>query len=359
MNDLARLTKELDAACSGRLAAEKQAYMSLPRPGVSPSSVSFPPLPTTTSPSSSTPSSISGFCREHFSGAFNGVFGVGGVLPQYPIPLIYGNNANNVVPVLCQQSPNYLAQIAPLMCQSSSSMASGQKGPINGMGQFHPTGEQNPIPMQRLARAASISSATMAQNEQKNGEIRSKTPVGEAKKQQFEEIEEKMNGKRKEKKKLRKEERKMDEEENGEEKKGTSRMSFSALFRRIRRESSHGRKKNAKKEKNKGGKGVEDGEWHSDGEALEQEKNGRMAEKEEENEANLNGFSQSSRSLRLEIIGNEKEEEKPNHSPLYAQIKKMPTQTTNHHQQNGNIVEEVNTVITVYTILIPHGKLFF
>lgn len=33
VNDLARLTKELDAACSGRLAAEKQAYMSLPRPG--------------------------------------------------------------------------------------------------------------------------------------------------------------------------------------------------------------------------------------------------------------------------------------------------------------------------------------
>uniref|UniRef100_A0A914L6N2 Alpha-catulin n=1 Tax=Meloidogyne incognita TaxID=6306 RepID=A0A914L6N2_MELIC len=33
VNDLARLTKEIDAACSGRLAAEKQAYMSLPRPG--------------------------------------------------------------------------------------------------------------------------------------------------------------------------------------------------------------------------------------------------------------------------------------------------------------------------------------
>ncbi|KAL3119968.1 hypothetical protein niasHT_007096 [Heterodera trifolii] len=35
VNDLARMSKELDAACSGRLAAEKQAYMSLPRPGVS------------------------------------------------------------------------------------------------------------------------------------------------------------------------------------------------------------------------------------------------------------------------------------------------------------------------------------
>lgn len=36
INDLSRLAKELDAAVSGRIAAEKQAYMSLPRPGVSP-----------------------------------------------------------------------------------------------------------------------------------------------------------------------------------------------------------------------------------------------------------------------------------------------------------------------------------
>lgn len=35
VNDLSRLAKETDAAASGRLAAEKQAYMSLPRPGVS------------------------------------------------------------------------------------------------------------------------------------------------------------------------------------------------------------------------------------------------------------------------------------------------------------------------------------
>ncbi|VDN57602.1 unnamed protein product [Dracunculus medinensis] len=35
VNDLSRLAKETDAAVSGRLAAEKQAYMSLPRPGVS------------------------------------------------------------------------------------------------------------------------------------------------------------------------------------------------------------------------------------------------------------------------------------------------------------------------------------
>lgn len=36
INDLSKLAKELDAAASGRVAAEKQAYMSLPRPGVSP-----------------------------------------------------------------------------------------------------------------------------------------------------------------------------------------------------------------------------------------------------------------------------------------------------------------------------------
>ena len=35
MNDLSRLAKESDAAANGRVAAEKQAYMSLPRPGVS------------------------------------------------------------------------------------------------------------------------------------------------------------------------------------------------------------------------------------------------------------------------------------------------------------------------------------
>lgn len=38
INDLSRLAKELDAAASGRIAAEKQAYQSLPRPGVSSSS---------------------------------------------------------------------------------------------------------------------------------------------------------------------------------------------------------------------------------------------------------------------------------------------------------------------------------
>uniref|UniRef100_A0A914HFZ8 Alpha-catulin n=1 Tax=Globodera rostochiensis TaxID=31243 RepID=A0A914HFZ8_GLORO len=44
VNDLARMSKELDAACSGRLAAEKQAYMSLPRPGVSLALVSSSPV---------------------------------------------------------------------------------------------------------------------------------------------------------------------------------------------------------------------------------------------------------------------------------------------------------------------------
>lgn len=39
VNDLSRLAKETDAAASGRLAAEKQAYMSLPRPGVSQSTI--------------------------------------------------------------------------------------------------------------------------------------------------------------------------------------------------------------------------------------------------------------------------------------------------------------------------------
>lgn len=38
INDLSRLAKELDATASGKIAAEKQAYMSLPRPGVSSSS---------------------------------------------------------------------------------------------------------------------------------------------------------------------------------------------------------------------------------------------------------------------------------------------------------------------------------
>jgi hypothetical protein len=38
INDLSRLSKEIDAAASGRVAAEKQAYMSLPRPGVGSSS---------------------------------------------------------------------------------------------------------------------------------------------------------------------------------------------------------------------------------------------------------------------------------------------------------------------------------
>lgn len=35
MNDVSRLAKESDSAVHGRVAAEKQAYMSLPRPGVS------------------------------------------------------------------------------------------------------------------------------------------------------------------------------------------------------------------------------------------------------------------------------------------------------------------------------------
>lgn len=40
VNDLSRVAKESDVAANGRVAAEKQAYMSLPRPGVSNSSVS-------------------------------------------------------------------------------------------------------------------------------------------------------------------------------------------------------------------------------------------------------------------------------------------------------------------------------
>jgi hypothetical protein len=34
INDVSRLAKDSDAAVHGRLAAEKQAYMSLPKPGV-------------------------------------------------------------------------------------------------------------------------------------------------------------------------------------------------------------------------------------------------------------------------------------------------------------------------------------
>lgn len=51
VNDVSRLAKETDAAASGRLAAEKHAYMSLPRPGVSlpvaacARSYSLPPSP--------------------------------------------------------------------------------------------------------------------------------------------------------------------------------------------------------------------------------------------------------------------------------------------------------------------------
>ncbi|KAK6025036.1 hypothetical protein OSTOST_09074 [Ostertagia ostertagi] len=46
VNDLSRLAKESDSAACGRVAAEKQAYMSLPRPGVSStdSSSSLPPF---------------------------------------------------------------------------------------------------------------------------------------------------------------------------------------------------------------------------------------------------------------------------------------------------------------------------
>ena len=35
INDVSRLAKDSDAAVHGRVAADKQAYMSLPRPGVS------------------------------------------------------------------------------------------------------------------------------------------------------------------------------------------------------------------------------------------------------------------------------------------------------------------------------------
>ena len=44
VNDLSRLAKQADAAANGRVAAEKQAYMSLPRPGVSGGAL-FPAAP--------------------------------------------------------------------------------------------------------------------------------------------------------------------------------------------------------------------------------------------------------------------------------------------------------------------------
>lgn len=65
VNDLSRLAKETDAAASGRLAAEKQAYMSLPRPGVSQSTIGshrndcIPFLSATSSPSSDRSSNLS------------------------------------------------------------------------------------------------------------------------------------------------------------------------------------------------------------------------------------------------------------------------------------------------------------
>ncbi|EJW79923.1 hypothetical protein WUBG_09169 [Wuchereria bancrofti] len=65
VNDLSRLAKETDAAASGRLAAEKQAYMSLPRPGVSQSIIGshrndcIPYLSATSSPSSDRSSNLS------------------------------------------------------------------------------------------------------------------------------------------------------------------------------------------------------------------------------------------------------------------------------------------------------------
>ncbi|VDP21687.1 unnamed protein product [Onchocerca flexuosa] len=60
INDLSRLAKETDAAASGRLAAEKQAYMSLPRPGVSHSIIDDRRSDYIPSPLSSTSSPTSG-----------------------------------------------------------------------------------------------------------------------------------------------------------------------------------------------------------------------------------------------------------------------------------------------------------
>ncbi|KAL3998561.1 Vinculin family protein [Acanthocheilonema viteae] len=65
VNDLSRLAKETDAAASGRLVAEKQAYMSLPRPGVSQSIIGsrqtdyIPSLSATSSPISDRSSNLS------------------------------------------------------------------------------------------------------------------------------------------------------------------------------------------------------------------------------------------------------------------------------------------------------------
>uniref|UniRef100_A0A915MJ76 Uncharacterized protein n=1 Tax=Meloidogyne javanica TaxID=6303 RepID=A0A915MJ76_MELJA len=106
VNDLARLTKEIDAACSGRLAAEKQAYMSLPRPGVSnfmwwSNNYNTPgssPLLSSSTRSSTTANFASNnlFCSGFVNNLNSCVSVSGGVCPQF--------QQNSVLPFMPQQN---------------------------------------------------------------------------------------------------------------------------------------------------------------------------------------------------------------------------------------------------------------
>ncbi|CAK5113131.1 unnamed protein product [Meloidogyne enterolobii] len=353
VNDLARLTKEIDAACSGRLAAEKQAYMSLPRPGVSnfmwwSNNYNTPgssPLLSSSTRSSTTANFASNnlFCSGFVNNLNSCVSVSGGVCPQF------------------QQN-----SVLPFMPQQNNSDNSGFISNTTTTSELFQTSSVEIKPSDTPKPSEEIYEEKSEQNKETNSWMSKKDAKVKKKKERNLSLESSKN-RQLDKEHFSPKNVSQDgslEELKKKNKSGINLMSISAIFRRIK----GGNEEETKKAKDKKKKlGIEK-EVKSDGEYLDAgkyEKNDIKIfnDNERVNEDNLKDikpskeenedFSESSQSLQTGIVNKDdqnnqeidaieedtadnKETNIRSHSPLYAEIVKRPSLET---QENGDKAE--------------------
>ncbi|CAK5063580.1 unnamed protein product [Meloidogyne enterolobii] len=361
VNDLARLTKEIDAACSGRLAAEKQAYMSLPRPGVSnfmwwSNNYNTPgssPLLSSSTRSSTTANFASNnlFCSGFVNNLNSCVSVSGGVCPQF--------QQNSVLPFMPQQNNSdnsgFISNTTTTseLFQASSVEIKPSDTPKPSEEIYEEKSEQNNKEMNICTSRMSKKDAKVKKKKERNLSLES-SKNRQLDKEHFSPKNVSQDGSLEELKK--------------KNKSGINLMSISAIFRRIK----GGNEEETKKVKEKKKKlGIEK-EVKSDGEYLvdagKYEKNedikilddnkcvneDNLKEIKPSNEENED-FSESSKSLQVGILDNDDQnnqeidaieedttdnkETNRAHSPLYAEIVKRPSLET---QENVEKSENTN-----------------
>jgi len=357
---LARLTKEIDAACSGRLAAEKQAYMSLPRPGVSnfmwwSNNYNTPgssPLLSSSTRSSTTANFASNnlFCSGFVNNLNSCVSVSGGVCPQFQqnsvLPFMpQQNNSDNSGFISNTTTTSELFQPSIVEIKPSETPKSEQI--------YEEKSEQNNKETNICTSRMSKKDAKVKKKKERNLSLES-SKNRQLEKEHFLPKNVSQDGSLEELKK--------------KNKSGINLMSISAIFRRIK----GGNEEETKKVKDKKKKLNIEKEVKSDGEYLVDagkfEKNEDIKifnDNECVNEDNLKDikppskeenedFSESSKSLQIGILNNDDQNNQDNdiieeditynketnirsHSPLYAEIVKRPSlETQENVEKVGN-----------------------